>query len=57
MAALVLVAPIGKLDSFDESAEDWTSYIEQADEYFVLNSLPYEKKAPAIITSMGATPH
>ncbi|XP_040066694.1 uncharacterized protein LOC120840306 [Ixodes scapularis] len=54
MAAPVPVPLIGKLDSFDESAEDWTSYIERADEYLVLNGLPDEKKDAAIITSMGA---
>lgn len=54
MAAPVPAVLIGKLDSFDESAEDWTSYIERADEYFVLNGLPDEKKVAAIITSMGA---
>lgn len=53
MAAPVPAALIGKLDSFDESAEDWTSYIERVDEYFVLNGLPDEKKVAAIITSMG----
>lgn len=47
-------ALIGKLDSFDDTVEDWSSYIERADEYFALNSLPEEKKVAAIITSMGA---
>lgn len=54
MAAPVPAALIGKYNSFDESVEDWTSYIERADQYFVLIGPSDKKKVAAMITSMRA---
>lgn len=45
---------IGRMDSFDSAAEDWTTYIERLDQYFVANDIPNSKKVAVLLSVMGA---
>ena len=44
---------IGKLEQYNEKAEDWCSYIERLEMYFKANDVSDEKKVPVLISSMG----
>ena len=45
---------IGKIDPFDNSKESWPSYIERAEQFFLVNDIASEKKAPILLTTMGS---
>ena len=45
---------IGKIDPFDNSEESWPSYIERAEQFFLVNDIANEKKAPILLTTMGS---
>ena len=52
---MVTMSPtIGKLESYDESTEDWESYVERIEEYFKANDVDDEKKVPCLIATMGS---
>ena len=42
------MAYIGKIDPFDEGVEDWDSFCERVDQYFVANDIADAKKVSAI---------
>ncbi|GFV49729.1 uncharacterized protein K02A2.6 [Trichonephila clavipes] len=44
-------------ESYDASVEDWSSYVERLESYFVVNGIEDKMKVPAILSLMGATTH
>lgn len=44
---------IGKLDAFDSSAEDWSTYIERAEQFFAANEIDDAKLVPVLLSAMG----
>ena len=44
---------IGKIDTFDADAEDWPSYIERTEQFFLANEIKEEKKAPVLLSAIG----
>ncbi|GFX04294.1 uncharacterized protein K02A2.6 [Trichonephila clavipes] len=42
-------------ESYDASVEDWSSYVEHLESYFVVNGIEDKMKVPAILSLMGAT--
>ena len=44
---------IGKIDRFNEKEEDWSSYVERIEQYFVANDIKNEKKVAVLISAMG----
>ncbi|GFX44478.1 LYR motif-containing protein 4 [Trichonephila clavipes] len=42
-------------ESYDASVEDWSSYVERLESYFVVNGIKDKMKVPAILSLMGAT--
>ncbi|GFT48376.1 hypothetical protein TNCV_4709171 [Trichonephila clavipes] len=42
-------------ESYDASVEDWSSYVERLESYFVVNGIKDKMKIPAILSLMGAT--
>ncbi|GFW26713.1 uncharacterized protein K02A2.6 [Trichonephila clavipes] len=42
-------------ESYDASVEDWSSYVERLESYFVVNGFEDKMKVPAILSLMGAT--
>ncbi|GFW73678.1 integrase catalytic domain-containing protein [Trichonephila clavipes] len=42
-------------ESYDASVEDWSSYVERLESYFVVNGIEDKIKVPAILSLMGAT--
>ena len=47
------MASIGRINPYDDGLEDWDSYVERVDQYFAVNEIGNEKKAPAILSLMG----
>ena len=45
---------ICKIDAFEESAEDWSTYIERVDQYFIANDVNGDKKVPTLLSLMGS---
>ena len=39
--------PIGKIEAFDEANEDWSTYVERVEQYFLANEIEDEKQVPA----------
>ena len=44
---------IGKIDSFDESIETWTSYVERLEEYFKANKIKDNLKVSCLLSLIG----
>ena len=44
---------IGKIGEFEESNEDWPTYVERVEQYFVANEVDNEKKVPALLSLIG----
>ncbi|GFU62909.1 uncharacterized protein TNCV_4591491 [Trichonephila clavipes] len=42
-------------ESYDASVEDWSSYVERLESYFVVNGIEDKMKVPDILSLMGAT--
>ncbi|RWR99571.1 uncharacterized protein B4U79_11743, partial [Dinothrombium tinctorium] len=52
------MASMTVMDKFDEANEDWSSYCERMEQYFVVNKITEEKmKLAALITAMGPGPY
>ncbi len=50
---IVSVGLIGRIESFDEAVEPWTSYVERLEQYFEVNNISQDKKVPALLTQLG----
>ncbi|CAL9689673.1 unnamed protein product [Knipowitschia caucasica] len=48
------MAFVGKVDEFDSTSEDWEAYIERVELYCTANNVETEKKAPVLLSLMGA---
>lgn len=46
---------VGKLKPFNEKEDDWASYVEQLEMYFMANDVKAEKKVAVLISSMSAS--
>ena len=44
---------IGKIQTFDENIENWTSYTECLEQYFEVNEISNEKRVPALLSLIG----
>ena len=47
------MAPIGTINAFDESVEDFESYCTRMELFFKANDLTEDKKVPAFLTLVG----
>ena len=47
------MAPIGTINAFDESVEDFESYCSRVELFFKANDLAEDKKVPAFLTLVG----
>jgi len=43
----------GRMDVFNLKEEEWLTYIERLEMFFVVNSVPKDKKAASLLTLMG----
>jgi len=43
----------GRMDVFNPKEEEWLTYIERLEMFFVVNSVPEDKKAASLLTLMG----
>jgi hypothetical protein len=46
--------PIGKIEAFDEANEEWGTYCERVEQYFLANENEEDKQVPAILSLMGS---
>ena len=46
--------PIGKIEAFDEANEEWGTYCERVEQYFLANEIEEDKQVPAILSLMGS---
>ncbi|XP_041931246.1 LOW QUALITY PROTEIN: uncharacterized protein K02A2.6 [Alosa sapidissima] len=44
---------IGRLDAFDSSTEDWNTYVERLEQFFVANEVEADKYVPVLLSVMG----
>ena len=44
---------IGKIDSFDDGIEDWPTYVERIEQYFVANEVSDEKRVASLLSLIG----
>ena len=49
------MATIGKIEIFDESLEEWATYVERVEQYFIANAVKENKRVPALLSLMGST--
>ena len=48
------MASIGQIREFDASVEDWPTYVERLELYYLANDIKDEKKKACLLTQMGA---
>ena len=46
--------PIGKIEAFDEANEEWGTYFERVEQYFLANEIEEDKQVPAILSLIGS---
>jgi hypothetical protein len=46
--------PIGKIEAFDEANEDWSTYCEIVEQYFLANEIKEDKQVPAILSLINS---
>ena len=44
----------GRNDAFDPKVEEWSTYVERLQMFFVVNNVPDSKKATSLLTLTGA---
>ena len=47
------MATIGKIDPFNDAEEDWSSYVERLEMFFMVNSVEDEKRTAALVSLIG----
>ena len=45
----------GRMDAFNPKEEEWLTYVERLEMFFVVNNVPEDKKAASLLTLMGGT--
>ena len=48
------MATVGNMEPFDEGVEDWPTYLERLEQFFVVNNVKDEKRKSHLITFLGA---
>jgi hypothetical protein len=48
------VGIIGRIESFEDTVETWTSYTERLEQYFEVNDIAEDKKVPAILWHLSS---
>lgn len=51
------MASIGKIDVFDDTQENWATYIERLEQYFIANDIADNKRVPALLSLIGPKPY
>ena len=41
------------MENFDPQVEEWSTYVERLEMFFVVNNVPNEKKAASLLTFIG----
>ena len=45
--------PIGKIETFDETNDDWNAYVERIKQYFIANEIKDNKQVAVMLSLMG----
>ena len=45
--------PIGKIEAFDETNDDWNAYVERLEQYFIANEIKDNKQVAVMLSLMG----
>ncbi|PFX12147.1 Retrovirus-related Pol polyprotein from transposon 17.6 [Stylophora pistillata] len=45
--------PIGKIEAFDETNDDWLAYVERVEQYFLANDIKEDKQVAVMLSLMG----
>ena len=45
--------PIGKIEAFDETNDDWNAYVERVEHYFIANEIKEEKQVAVMLSLIG----
>jgi len=45
---------IGKIEPFDDSCENWVTYVERVEQYFITNDVDTDKRVPALLSLIGS---
>ena len=45
--------PIGKIEAFDETNNDWNAYVERVEQYFFANEIKDNKQVAVMLSLMG----
>ena len=48
-----MVSYFGRMDAFDPKVEEWSTYVERLEMFFVVNKVPDDKKAASLLTLIG----
>ena len=48
-----MVTYFGRMDAFDPKVEEWSTYVERLEMFFVVNNVPDDKKAASLLTLIG----
>ena len=48
-----MAAPVGKIETFESSAESWPAYYERLEQYLLANDVPDAKQVPALLSLIG----
>ena len=48
-----MVSYFGRMDAFDPKIEEWSTYVERLEMFFVVNNVPDGKKAASLLTLIG----
>ena len=45
--------PIGKIEAFDKTNDNWNAYVERVEQYFIANNIKEDKQVAVILSLMG----
>ena len=45
--------PIGKIEAFDETNDDWNAYVERIEQYFIANEIKDNKQVAVMLSLMA----
>ena len=45
--------PIGKIEAFNETSDNWNAYVEWVEQYFIANDIKEDKQVAVILSLMG----
>ena len=44
---------IGKIESFDDTKENWETYVERVEQFFLANDIDDDHKVPTLVSLIG----